>query len=88
MVQQDGRHLWSTGTQVRSPAQDSGLKDLALPQQWHRLQLLLESEPRPRNSICCQVAKKEGKKKKRKRKERKEIAVQAVAGWGRGAPRG
>ena len=37
------------------------VKDLALPQLQHRLQLWLRSDPWPRNSICCRVTKK-GKK--------------------------
>ena len=60
MVQWDGWHLWSAGTQVQSLAQ--WIKDLALPQ------LRLGSDPWPGNSICYRVAKKT-QKNKRKKKE-------------------
>ena len=38
------------------------LKDLVLPQLWHRSQLWLGSDPQPRNTICLGVPppKKEG----------------------------
>ena len=42
-------------------AQHSRLKDLVLPQLWHRLQLQLRSDPWPWNSICHRAAKKEKK---------------------------
>ena len=48
-MQWDRWHLRSARMQVRPPAQHSGLKDLALPQLWHRLQLQLRSDPWPRN---------------------------------------
>ena len=48
--------------QVRSLALHRGLKDPALPQLWHRLQLCLRNEPWPRNLICFGVAKKKKKK--------------------------
>ena len=37
------------------------VKDQTLPQLQHRSQLWLGSDPWPRNSICCKVAKKEKK---------------------------
>ena len=61
MAQQDMQHLCSTRMQVCSLAQCNGLKDLALPQLWHRLHLWLGSDPWPRNSICHGVAKEEKK---------------------------
>ena len=39
----------TTEVRVQSPAQDSGLKDLALPQLLHRLQLWLRFCPWPKN---------------------------------------
>ena len=59
MMQWDQQCLCSAGTQVRSPAQHSGLKDPVL----HRFQLWFGSDHQPRNSICYGVAKKEKKKK-------------------------
>ena len=38
--------------QVQSPAQHGELKDLALPQLWHRLQLRLRFNPWSRTSKC------------------------------------
>ena len=55
MVQGDLPCLQSAGMQVPFPAGHSGLKDLALLQLPHRLQLRLESDPRPGNSVCCRV---------------------------------
>ena len=49
-------HLGSAGTQVWSPAWHNWVEDPAL------RHLQLRSDPRPRNSICCQTAKKEKKK--------------------------
>ena len=49
---------WDTGS-ILGPAQ--WLKDLALLQLWHKLQLWLESDPWSRNSIWCGAAKKEKK---------------------------
>ena len=54
-------HPCSTRTKVLSHAQHSGFKDPAL--LWHRLQLLLTSDPWPGNSICRGVATSEKKKK-------------------------
>ena len=51
---------WDTGP---SPGWAQSVKDLALPQLWHRLQLQLGSDPWPRNSICHGAAKKGGEKK-------------------------
>ena len=45
------------------PGPAQWVKDLALPQLRLRSQLQLGSDPWPRNSICCEAAKK-GKKKK------------------------
>ena len=72
MAQFDQWHLWSTGTQVQSPAQHSGLKDPGLLQLQHRLQLQLGSDPWPGNSICCRVAKKERKNNNKKKKLKKK----------------
>ena len=49
--------------QVRSPAQHGELKDLALPQLWHRLQLRLRFNPWPRNfrMLWVQPLKREKK---------------------------
>ena len=47
---------------IPGPAQ--WVKDPALPQLQHRLQLQLGADPWSRNSMCCSVAKKEKKKKK------------------------
>ena len=62
VVQWNQQHLCSARMQVQSPAQNSGLKDLVLLQLQYRLQLWFGSDTRPRNSICCGVAKKGGKK--------------------------
>ena len=62
VAQRDQQHLWSTGTQVRSPAQQIRLKDPVLLQLQCRSKLQLGSDPWPRNSIRCAVAKKEKKK--------------------------
>ena len=70
VVQWDWWCLCSTRAQVQSPAQPSGLKNLVLPQLWHRLKLWLRSDSWPRNSICHGEARTKKKKKKRK-KERK-----------------
>ena len=61
----DEQRLYSARTQVRSLAKYSGLKDLAVLQFQHKVQLGLRSDPLPRNSICCGEAKNGGKKKKR-----------------------
>ena len=67
MAQQDWRNVfWSARTQVRSLAQHSGLRILALPQLWLRSQLRLRSDPWPRNSKCHGAAKKEKKKSMRR----------------------
>ena len=62
--------LWRNGISRSMQSQDEGsipgprseLKDLALLQLQHRLQLRLRSDPWCRNSIHCQVAKEEKKK--------------------------
>ena len=51
---------WDT---VLIPSLAQWIKDPALLQQWHRLQLQLGSDPWPGNSICYRVSKKEKKKK-------------------------
>ena len=52
--------LWRGGMQVRSPPSPAQwVKDLALSQLWHSLQLWLGSDPCPRNSICYRMAQKE-----------------------------
>ena len=58
VVQWDWQHLCSIGMQVGSLARYSGLKDPLLLQLQHRSQLQLESDPSPRNSICCEADKK------------------------------
>ena len=63
MAQWDQWHLCSTRMQVQSSAQHSGLKDQVLPFLQHRLQLRLRSDPWPRISLCCRVAKN-GREKK------------------------
>ena len=60
MVQGNQQHLGSTRTKVRSPAQPSGLRILALLQPWLRWQQWLGSDPWPRNFICHGAAKKMG----------------------------
>ena len=45
------------GTQVRSLALLSGVKDPLLQQLWHMLQLWLRFDPWPGNSMCSEVAK-------------------------------
>ena len=55
-----------------SPAQE--VKDLALPQLQFRSKLLLGSDPWPRNSICCKVAKN-GKEKKKIPKLVKQLCL-------------
>ena len=46
------------------PGLTQRVKDTALLQLWHRLQLRFGSDPWPGKSICCGAAKKEKKKKK------------------------
>ena len=41
--------------QVQSPAHCSGLKDLALPQLWHRWQLQLKFNPEPENFCIAEA---------------------------------
>ena len=48
--------------QIQSLVQYSGLKDPALPQLWHGLQLQLRFCPRPRNFICHGYDHKKKKK--------------------------
>ena len=62
MVQQDGPHLGSAGTQVRIPSPAQCIKDSALPQLQLRSQLELRSDPWLRNSLSHGVAKKGEKK--------------------------
>ena len=62
MMQWDRRHLCRARKQVQTPAQDSGLKYLALPQLWCRSQLWLRSDPWPENSTCHEAATKKKKK--------------------------
>ena len=50
----------SAGTQVRSLAPPSCVKDPALPQLWLGSQLQLRSDPWPRNCMCGEAAEKEG----------------------------
>ena len=57
VVQQVGRYPCSARTLAPPPAQHSGLKDPALPQLQHRLQVRLRSDPRPRNSTCHEASK-------------------------------
>ena len=49
----------------------SGLKDPALLQLKHRSQLWLRSDPWPRNSMCCEAAKKGEREGKERRGEEK-----------------
>ena len=63
VAQQDRWFLCSTGTQVRSPAPHSGLKDLALLQLQCRWQLQLGSDPW--DSICHGGGGGGGMKKKK-----------------------
>ena len=66
MVQRDGQHLCSTRMQVPSPAQHSGLKDLALLQLWRRSQLQLRSDPySPGTPYAVGQSKKEKRRKKK-----------------------
>ena len=59
MVQWDQWRLWSTGTQVESLAQYSGLRIRCCLSRW---QMWLRSDPWPGNSMCRGAAKKEKKK--------------------------
>ena len=54
--------------QVHSLAGNSGLKDPALPQLWHRWRVWLRFDPWPRNSICCGVTKIKTKIEKQTKK--------------------
>ena len=56
MAQWDWRHLCSLRFDPWPGTVD--LKDPVLPQLWSRSQLQLESDPWPRNSMCCGAAKK------------------------------
>ena len=51
--------IYITRMQVRSLAQHSWLKDPALLQLQHKLQLWLTSDPWPASTICHRVARKE-----------------------------
>ena len=62
MVQWDWQHLQSTGMQVRSWAQHSGLRIWCCPQLQHRSQLQLRSDPWPGNSISHGVTREREKK--------------------------
>lgn len=62
VVQQDGPHLGSAGTQVRIPSPAQCIKDSALPQLQLRSQLELRSDPWLRNSLSHGVAKNGEKK--------------------------
>ena len=53
---------WAAGS---SPGLAQWVKDLALPQLGHRLQLWLRSDPWPGNSIGHRAAKKETNKQKK-----------------------
>ena len=57
---------WDTGS---IPGLAWWVKILALLKLWHRLQLWLGSDPWPRNSLCCGVAKRGEKKKKEKKNQ-------------------
>ena len=57
--QWDGQCPGSTGTKVRSPAQHSWVKDLALLQRQLRSRLRLTSDPWPGISMCHGAARKE-----------------------------
>ena len=61
VVQRDRWCLWSTGTQIQSPAQHSALRI----QCFHRLQLWPGSDSWPRNSICHGAAEEKGKGEKK-----------------------
>ena len=65
--QWDGQCPGSTGTKVRSPAQHSWVKDLALPQLQLGWQLWFGFEPWPRNSMCCGGGQKRKKQKQNKK---------------------
>lgn len=71
--QQDGQHICSARTQVRSLAPYNGLKDPALSPLWHRSQPWLGSDPWCRNSICQRVTKKE-KQTKQKNQGKEKIS--------------
>ena len=59
MAQQDRQQLCRARTQVRAPAQHSGLKGRAL------LPLWLGTDAWPRSSRCLEEAKKEKRKKQK-----------------------
>ena len=71
MMKQDKRRLWSTGSQVQSPAQY--VKDLALLQVPRSSHLWLGSDPWPGNSRGHGPTRK----KKKKKKERIPIGTKA-----------
>ena len=55
LAQRNQQHLGSTGMQVQSVAQHSGLR--TQPQLWLRWRLQLRSDPWPGNSLCHKEAK-------------------------------
>ena len=63
--------LWDTVSIPRLNPLTQWVKDQALPQLQHTLQLQLESDPWSRNSICCREVKK--KKKRRRKKKWKQF---------------
>ena len=65
MAQRGLWHLCSTRAQIWPLTEHSGLKDLVLPQLWHRSQLWLRSDLWTGNSIRCGVAKKRKKERKK-----------------------
>ena len=71
VVQWDWRRLWRAGMQVQVQWVQ-WIKDLALPQHRHGLQLGLRSDPWPRDSICWG----NGQQEKKKRKTNKEKCIE------------
>ena len=57
------------------PSRAQWVQDPVLPQMQHRSQLRLGSDPWPRNSVCCRMSKKVGKKKKKKKEKTKTLKI-------------
>lgn len=72
--------LCSARTWVPHLAWPSGLKDPALLQLWHRLQVWFRSDPWPKKSMCHRAAQKGKERKKRGRERDNEREEEAKKG--------